>query len=175
VNAANNVCDQDTLACSLEFASSAIQTWTGTDYGACSLVACDAQSIQVGASCTGACSPDGTAATMTAAQTVTAALATTDSANSVRGSLFYFDKYAITLTAGQRVRVAQTATVTNWDTYLYITGGTTCGILASDDDGGGNFNSLIDFTAPAAGTYYLHATSHDASVVGGYTLVTSAW
>jgi hypothetical protein len=175
VNAANNVCDQDTLACSLEFSSSAIQTWDVAAYGACSLVACDAQSIQVGATCSGTCSPVGTAATMTAAQTVTAALDATDSANSVRGSGYYFDKYAITLTAGQRVRVAQTATVTNWDTYLYVTGGSTCGILASDDDSGGNANSLISFTAPAAGTYYLHATSYGARVVGGYTLTTSAF
>jgi formylglycine-generating enzyme required for sulfatase activity len=175
VNAANNVCDQDTLACSLEFASSAIQTWTGTAYGPCSLVACDAQSIQVGATCSGTCSPVGTSATMTAAQTVTAALDATDSANSVRGSGYYFDKYAITLAAGQRVQIIQTATVTNWDTYLYITGGTTCGILAADDDAAGLGNSRIQFIAPAAGTYYLHATSYGGGALGGYTLTTSAW
>ena len=175
VNAANNVCDQDTLACSLEFASSAIQTWNGTAYGACSLVACDTQSIQVGSLCTGACSPFGTAATMTAAQTVTAALDATDSANSVRGQGYYFDKYAITLTAGEQVRIALNATVSNWDTFLYVTGGATCGILASDDDAGGNFNSLISFTAPAAGTYYFHATGFSLSAAGGYTLTTSAW
>jgi formylglycine-generating enzyme required for sulfatase activity len=174
VNTTNNVCDQDTLACSLEFASSAIQTWTGTAYGPCSLVACDAQSIQVGATCSGTCSPVGTAATMTAAQTVTAALATTDSANSVRGSGYYFDKYAITLAAGQRVQIIQTATGFR-DTYLYITGGTTCGILAADDDSAGLANSRIQFIAPAAGTYYLHATSFVVGAVGGYTLTTSAW
>jgi hypothetical protein len=112
---------------------------------------------------------------MTAAQAVTGALATTDSANSVRGSGYYFDKYAITLTAGQRVRVAQTATVTSLDTYLYVTGGSTCGILASDDDSGGSTNSRINFTAPTAGTYYLHATSFGVGAVGGYTLTTSAW
>ncbi len=175
VNAANNVCEQDTLACSLEFASSAIQTWNGTAYGACTLVSCDAQSIQVGATCSGTCSPVGTSATMTAAQTVTAALDATDSANSVRGSGYYFDKYAITLTAGQRMQIIQTATVTNWDTYLYITGGTTCGILGYDDDSAGLANSRIQFIAPAAGTYYLHATSYGARAVGGYTLTTSAW
>ena len=55
---------------------------------------------------------------MTGAQTVTGALAATDSANSVRGQGYYFDKYAITLTAGQRVRIALTATGSNWDTFL---------------------------------------------------------
>jgi hypothetical protein len=111
---------------------------------------------------------------MTAAQTVTAALATTDSANSVRGSGYYFDKYAITLAAGQRVQIIQTATGFR-DTYLYITGGTTCGILAADDDSAGLANSRIQFIAPAAGTYYLHATSFVVGAVGGYTLTTSAW
>jgi formylglycine-generating enzyme required for sulfatase activity len=174
VNAANNVCDPNTIACSLDFASSATQTWNGSAYGACTLVACDAQSLLRGGVCTGACSPIGVAATMTAAQAVTGALATTDSANSVRGSGYYFDKYAITLTAGQRVRVRQTATGFS-DTYLYITGGSTCGILASDDDSGGSENSRINFTAPTAGTYYLHATSYGVGAVGGYTLTTSAW
>jgi formylglycine-generating enzyme required for sulfatase activity len=175
VNTTDNVCSPDTIACSQEFASSAIQTWNGAAYGDCALVACDAQSIQVGATCTGACSALGTAATMTAAQTVTGALATTDSSNSVRGFGYYFDKYAITLTAGQRVRIALNATGGFSDTYLYVAGGSTCGILAADDDAGGNLNSLIFFTAPAAGTYYLHATSYGGGALGGYTLTTSAW
>ena len=175
VNTADKVCSPDTIACSLEFASSAIQTWNGAAYGDCSVVTCDAQSIQSGSVCTGACSAIGAAATMTAAQTVTGALATTDSANSVRGQGYYFDKYAITLTAGQRVRIALTATGGFSDTYLYVAGGSTCGILAADDDSLGNYNSVIFFTAPAAGTYYLHATSYNGGALGGYSLVTSAW
>ena len=77
MNTADKVCSPDTIACSLEFASSAIQTWNGAAYGDCSVVTCDAQSIQSGSVCTGACSAIGAAATMTAAQTVTGALATT--------------------------------------------------------------------------------------------------
>ena len=175
VNTTDNICSPDTIACSQEFASSAIQTWNGAAYGDCSVVTCDAQSIQSGSVCTGACSAIGAAATMTAAQTVTGALAATDSANSVRGQGFYFDKYAITLTAGQRVRIALTATGGFSDTYLYVAGGSTCGILADDDDSLGNYNSVINFTAPAAGTYYLHATSYNGGAVGGYTLTTAAF
>ena len=48
-------------------------------------------------------------------------------------------------------------------------------VVTSDDDAGGNFNSLISFTAPAAGTYYFHATGYSLSAAGGYTLTTSAW
>jgi formylglycine-generating enzyme required for sulfatase activity len=170
VNTTDNVCDPNTIACSQPSALAASQDWNGTAYGACPLPCAGIAP----AACAGACSSDG-AATITAAQTVTGALAATDSANSVRGSGYYFDKYAITLTAGQRVRIALTAMGSNWDTFLYLTGGTTCGVITYDDDSLDNANSVINFTAPSAGTYYLHATSYGALVVGGYTVVTSAW
>ena len=57
----------------------------------------------------------------------------------------------------------------------YFTGGIAFGILGSDDDSAGSGNSRIQFIAPAAGTYCLHATSYGYGAVGPYTLVTSVW
>ncbi|MBX3511188.1 MAG: PPC domain-containing protein [Hyphomonadaceae bacterium] len=42
--------------------------------------------------------------------------------------------------------------------------------VAMDDDGGGGLNSLIEFTASAAGTYYLEARGYSQDATGGYTL-----
>lgn len=42
--------------------------------------------------------------------------------------------------------------------------------LGSDDDGGGNLNSLLEFTAPTTGTYYIEAAAFADASQGGYTL-----
>jgi hypothetical protein len=64
-----------------------------------------------------------------------------------------FDFYSLQATAGQVVTV-QTATPTGaLDTLvaLYTPDGT---IVASNDDAGGSFDSLLQYKVPAAGTYY---------------------
>lgn len=42
--------------------------------------------------------------------------------------------------------------------------------LAMDDDGGGNLNSYLEFTAPTTGNYYLEARGFSEEATGGYTL-----
>ena len=79
----------------------------------------------------------------------------------------------MTLAAGQVISVTQTANTGFFDTYLFLYGGATCGELARDDDSAGNANSRIIFTAPAAGTYYLLATTYYAFNTGTYTLTVS--
>lgn len=55
------------------------------------------------------------------------------------------------------------------DAYLYLrnSAGT---ILRQDDDSGGNRNSLIRFTAPSSGTYFLDAAGYAGTHFGTYTL-----
>lgn len=86
------------------------------------------------------------------------------------------DWYAITLTAGQKV----TITLDSYgaspleDPYLYVrdSAGT---VLKENDDGDGNRNSRIVFTADHTGTYYIDAaawddTAHTYQYTGGYQL-----
>lgn len=42
--------------------------------------------------------------------------------------------------------------------------------LARDDDGGGNLNSYLEFTAPGDGNYFLEARGFSDDATGGYTL-----
>ncbi len=42
--------------------------------------------------------------------------------------------------------------------------------VASDDDGGGNLNSLLEFTAPSTGTYFVEAADFNQGGTGGYAL-----
>ena len=79
--------------------------------------------------------------------------ANTDPTNGPRGAGYYYDRYAVTLAAGQVINVTQTANTGFTDTFLYLYGSASCGVLAQDDDSAGNLNSRIIFTAPAAGTF----------------------
>lgn len=42
--------------------------------------------------------------------------------------------------------------------------------LASDDDSGYGYNSLLNYTAPYSGTYYVNVSGYDNTEAGGYTL-----
>ena len=42
--------------------------------------------------------------------------------------------------------------------------------IAADDDGAGDLNSLLEFTAPASGVYFVEASGFADSSTGGYTL-----
>jgi serralysin len=77
------------------------------------------------------------------------------------------DWYKITLSAGQTYRFTLDGS-SGLDAYLtlYDANGNE---LRSDDDGAGNFDSLITFTASTSGTYYLSAGGYSTST-GSYTL-----
>ena len=70
-------------------------------------------------------------------------------------------------------RAGQSATVTlesdAFDAYLLITG-PGLGEVLSDDDGAGDYNSLITLTFPADGTYLVVASSVAEGSTGGYTI-----
>jgi hypothetical protein len=80
----------------------------------------------------------------------------------------YSDRYSVYLEAGKRYELRMESSTV--DGYLYLYGGASCGVLASDDDSGGNRNPLITFTATAPGTYYLVATSRAVGITGDYTI-----
>jgi hypothetical protein len=42
--------------------------------------------------------------------------------------------------------------------------------VAMDDDGGGDLNALLEFTAPATGTYFVEASGFGDGATGGYAL-----
>ncbi|MBL8481324.1 MAG: Ig-like domain-containing protein [Rhodocyclaceae bacterium] len=70
------------------------------------------------------------------------------------------DWFAVTLTAGQSVQIDQQGAGTGQGTLadsflrLYNSSGT---LIASNDDGGSNFNSRIMYTPTSTGTYYVAA------------------
>ncbi|MBP2236639.1 serralysin, partial [Sinorhizobium kostiense] len=80
------------------------------------------------------------------------------------------DWYKITLTAGQTYRFTLDGS-NGLDAYLtlYDAGGRR---LGGNDDGAGNYDSLITFTAGTSGTYYLSAGGYEAST-GSYKLTTA--
>ncbi|WP_172901118.1 M10 family metallopeptidase C-terminal domain-containing protein [Sinorhizobium sojae] len=77
------------------------------------------------------------------------------------------DWYKITLTAGQTYRFTLDGS-NGLDAYLtlYAANG---GRLGGNDDGAGNYDSLLTFTASISGTYYLAAGGYSTST-GSYTL-----
>lgn len=82
------------------------------------------------------------------------------------------DYFSVIATGGASYTFSTTLG-TNTDTTLtlYDTNGNTQ--LAFDDDGGPGLASLINWTAPATGTYFLAVRSFSSSGTGTYTLATS--
>jgi serine protease Do len=69
--------------------------------------------------------------------------------------------------AGDRVQVVLESD--DFDSYLYLAGPGLDGVL-TDDDSGGELNSLIEATLPANGPYKVIAAALSAGSSGGYTL-----
>ena len=81
-----------------------------------------------------------------------------------------YDDFRVSLSAGQRVRVAASRTEgSSLDPYLEIfaPGGNR---IAADDDSGGYPNARTEFAAGAAGTYVVRVRSFSSST-GGYDLI----
>ncbi|HPU51758.1 MAG TPA: Ig-like domain-containing protein, partial [Burkholderiaceae bacterium] len=101
----------------------------------------------------------GTAGRLSVGASLTAAI---DSADDL-------DWYAISLTAGQSYSFSLSSTPGGLADPLLVLFDSTGGFLNYDDDGGGNLNSRLLYTAPRTGTYYLQA-SDIATGIGAYTL-----
>jgi hypothetical protein len=102
-------------------------------------------------------------------QTLSGALATSDCPF---GDGSYFDDFAFTGTAGQKIAVSMKSGA--FDTYLLLLApdGST---LQTDDDGGGGTDSYIPsdgtfFTLPSTGTFTIRANSIFAGATGSYTV-----
>ncbi|MFL5240446.1 MAG: M10 family metallopeptidase C-terminal domain-containing protein, partial [Rhizomicrobium sp.] len=84
------------------------------------------------------------------------------------------DWFRVTLTAGQTYTISVTGSGAGGlvDSYLNIYDSSGTSILASNDDivDGTNRNSLINFTAPTSGTYYLDVGAFQNQYTGAYQL-----
>jgi Bacterial pre-peptidase C-terminal domain len=80
----------------------------------------------------------------------------------------YYDLWGFTGTAGQQITITLSSSAFDTIALLYSSGGGSP--IASDDDGGGGTNSLLVFTLPSSGTYYIGANSFDSNSFGSYTL-----
>jgi hypothetical protein len=96
---------------------------------------------------------------------------------SVTGSIessFDSDWFRITLVGGvaYQLRATRDSSGGISDPYLslYSSSGT---LLQTDDDGGGSLNSLMSFTAPASGDYFLGVRDY-GSDIGAYTVSAAA-
>jgi Tol biopolymer transport system component/heme/copper-type cytochrome/quinol oxidase subunit 2 len=89
-----------------------------------------------------------------------------DSVNDYLDYNTYTD-YAVSLTAGQTLTVNMRSN--NFDTYLYLLDANGREI-AYNDDGGTDTNSLLTYTANAAGTYYIRAYSYVGNGSGNFSL-----
>jgi hypothetical protein len=103
--------------------------------------------------------------------------ATISVGGSVSGNLDFVgdhDWFRVALTAGQTYTITVTGTGAGGlpDSYLNIYDSTGFTILASNDDivDGTNRNSLINFTAPSSGTYYLDVGAFQNQYAGAYQL-----
>lgn len=103
-----------------------------------------------------------------AGQTVRGTLSATDPQ---AGDESYYDAFAYTGRAGERVTVTMRSDA--FDTYVVIGRGVGAAFeqLESNDDGEDDgTNSRLVFTLPAAGTYIIRANSLSAESTGAYTL-----
>jgi len=81
------------------------------------------------------------------------------------------DWIKVTLVAGKTVDISLfgSGSTPVEDTYLrlYDSNGN---LLVENDDGGGNLNSFLRFTAERSGTFYIEADSYSSSYTGQYTV-----
>ncbi|MGE3524828.1 MAG: PPC domain-containing protein [Gemmatimonadales bacterium] len=82
----------------------------------------------------------------------------------------YYDLYSLTARRGDRLVI--TLDSPDFDAYLALgrMEGGEFNQLESDDDSGGDTNARIEFTAPAAGTYFIRANTVSKGEVGKYRL-----
>jgi hypothetical protein len=87
-----------------------------------------------------------------------------------RGGSFY-KVYSMSLTAGRSVSITMSSV--DFDSYLFLYGGSGCSQVSEDDDTAGSRNALITFVPSATGIHYLIATTYGTGVTGTYTLTTN--
>ena len=76
--------------------------------------------------------------------------------------------YSIRMEAGKRYQIDLISG--NFDAYLFLIDDAN-NVVAQDDDGGGDLNSLINFTPNRTGVYRIEATSLPGNSIGNYRLI----
>lgn len=76
--------------------------------------------------------------------------------------------YSVEFTSGDQIRVA--AASDQFDPVLYLLDSNGV-VVAANDNGGGGWNSLINITAPATGTYYIEVTSFSGSSLDAHFIL----
>lgn len=102
-------------------------------------------------------------------ETKSGALSTTGCLSTYQTNCYY-DNYTFYAVAGTQYVINLTSDTL--DTYLYLLdeAGT---VLAEDDEGGEDRNSLITYTPSVSGVLTIHATVYDPGDVGSYTVALS--
>jgi subtilisin family serine protease len=97
---------------------------------------------------------------------VSGIIATTDCRSTLRAGA-YADNYSFTATTGRTYTILLNSSA--FDTYLFLqdSGGR---VVAANDDSNGTLNSQIVYTAAAAGTFTVHATTYGQGATGAYTV-----
>lgn len=99
-------------------------------------------------------------------ETISGDLTSDDGTDGPRGSAYYHDSYVLWGEDGESIRIAHNA---GYDAYLYLLS-SDCIVIASNDDSGGGFNSLINYTFAGSGWRTVVATSYSSRATGSYTL-----
>lgn len=82
----------------------------------------------------------------------------------------HFDDYLVRFTAGQRRTITLDAEAFDSMVKLYRANDRDGEPIASDDDGGGGLNSMLNFAAEEAGDYVVRVTSFSGAGTGAYRL-----
>ena len=184
-----SVCESDLRTCMLMPASGTKgrQRWLGSSWSTSCESVCAAGQMQHNGSCYSVPAPSTTCSTLAAAGPSTTAaafgfytrlnaqtsinsttLVATDPVGGYRSNRFS-DRYAVSLTAGQRVDIYLDGSP--FDAWVQVYGGSSCGLLAENDDQSSSIrNAGLGFVAPTTGTYYVVATSYREFETGNYTL-----
>jgi hypothetical protein len=82
------------------------------------------------------------------------------------------DRYRVRLTGGQVYRISLTKAAEGGidDPFLGVYQPGAAAPSVTDDDGGGDFNSYLEYTAPTTGDYLVEARGFSETATGAYTL-----
>jgi Bacterial pre-peptidase C-terminal domain len=110
--------------------------------------------------------------TVTVGQTVSGALTAEDPKMEDRSA---YDDFSLSLSAGQSVEIVLSSSA--FDSFLHFGKGTGSAFTASetDDDGAGNNDARIRFTATEAGIYTVRANALNEGMTGPYSLRVGAY
>ena len=79
---------------------------------------------------------------------------------------------ALAQSSNTRISLSKSVSSSSLDTFLEIYDSTGA-LVASNDDGGSGYNSMLEFIAQTAGTYYINARAYNNASSGAYQVTTT--